>query len=563
VSEQAAAQQVRQPATAAAPSRTRGVLQRACACGKHTTDQNGECTECRKKRLGLQRRAVGSGPDVAPPIVHEVLRSPGRPLDDATRGFMESRFNHDFSRVPATPTNLATAGLPIGPANDSFEREAERQSQRAMRSPATSNASLVGPDFSRVRVHTDSRAAESAHAVNALAYTVGEHVVFDVGQYAPGTSAGRGLLAHELTHVMHQGGATTQPSPLIIQRQPSPLTSSADPGSRIAAQDYAEVSDRPSYRIRIIAHASPRWRSASSHPTADLQNLKLSEQRSNAVHKVVDEVLQQLPGMWTTVTVDDADDNIAGTVGTKSEFRGSRDTLKEAKGNRSDDALLRRRVDVAVKSNRRVSGHAAATGPILTKPTASKFWRVSVDLSAGATALYSGELLVLQLTNDLTGQSMEGRVWATGIGIKAPLGVSVSPWSDPVWFDTHVPMNFRDFDGIEVIYANFGISFFIGYEWASISFTGLGRGADDINVSGGSVGTPGLGGDVVGGTLSMVGPYPPTEIPIKDSDKLAVPYERTETGEYVHTVTFPTESATLSELELEMLQVFLKNVITD
>jgi hypothetical protein len=61
----------------------------------------------------------------------------------------------------------------------------------------------------------------------------------------------------------------------------------------------------------------------------------------------------------------------------------------------------------------------------------------------------------------------------------------------------------------------------------------------------------------------MVGPYPPTEIPIKDSDKLAVPYERTETGEYVHTVTFPTESATLSELELEMLQVFLKNVITD
>ena len=171
MSEQAAAQQVRQPATAAAPSRTRGVLQRACACGKHTTDQNGECTECRKKRLGLQRRAVGSGPDVAPPIVHEVLRSPGRPLDDATRGFMESRFNHDFSRVPATPTNLATAGLPIGPANDSFEREAERQSQRAMRSPATSNASLVGPDFSRVRVHTDSRAAESAHAVNALAYT--------------------------------------------------------------------------------------------------------------------------------------------------------------------------------------------------------------------------------------------------------------------------------------------------------------------------------------------------------------------------------------------------------
>ncbi|MBP8950302.1 MAG: DUF4157 domain-containing protein, partial [Candidatus Promineofilum sp.] len=103
-----------------------------------------------KKRLGLQRRAVGNGPETAPPIVHDVLRSPGRPLDDATRGFMESRFNHDFSGV---------------------------------------------------RVHTDGRAAESARAVNALAYTVGNHVAFDVGQFAPTTSAGRGLLAHELTHV--------------------------------------------------------------------------------------------------------------------------------------------------------------------------------------------------------------------------------------------------------------------------------------------------------------------------------------------------------------------------
>ncbi len=186
MSEQAAVQQVRQPAKPAAPTRTRGVLQRACACGKHATDQHGECTECRKKRLGLQRRAVGQGPDVAPPIVHEVLRSPGRPLDDATRGFMESRFNHDFSHVPATAPRLATAGLVVGPADDPLEREAERQSQRVMRSPATNNALLVGPDFSRVRIHTGAAAAKSALAVNALAYTVGEHVVFDVGEVRAG-----------------------------------------------------------------------------------------------------------------------------------------------------------------------------------------------------------------------------------------------------------------------------------------------------------------------------------------------------------------------------------------
>ena len=160
-------------------------LQRACACGKYAGN-GGECAECRKKRLGLQRRAVGEGPEVAPPIVHDVLRSPGRPLDDATRGFMESRFNHDFSGV---------------------------------------------------RVHTDGQAAASARAVNALAYTVGNHMAFDVGQFAPTTSAGRGLLTHELTHVVQQGGGPSATghwptSALSIGPRSSPLEQMAEQASR-------------------------------------------------------------------------------------------------------------------------------------------------------------------------------------------------------------------------------------------------------------------------------------------------------------------------------------------
>ena len=63
-----------------------------------------------------------------------------------------------------------------------------------------------GTDFSHVRVHTDARAAESARSVNALAYTVGRDVVFGAGQYAPQTSSGKRLMAHELTHVVQQGG---------------------------------------------------------------------------------------------------------------------------------------------------------------------------------------------------------------------------------------------------------------------------------------------------------------------------------------------------------------------
>lgn len=136
-----------------------GLLQRACACGQHTGGS--ECEECSKKKsipvLGdglLQRRdACPGSPNVAPPIVHEVLRSSGQPLDTATRQFFEPRF---------------------------------------------------GRDFSRVRVHTDSRAAESARSVNALAYTVGQNIVFDMGQYSPKAKNGQSLLAHELTHTVQQ-----------------------------------------------------------------------------------------------------------------------------------------------------------------------------------------------------------------------------------------------------------------------------------------------------------------------------------------------------------------------
>lgn len=61
-----------------------------------------------------------------------------------------------------------------------------------------------GHDFSHVRVHADGRAAESARAVRAAAFTIGHNVVFGTGAYAPGTTEGRRLLAHELAHTIQQ-----------------------------------------------------------------------------------------------------------------------------------------------------------------------------------------------------------------------------------------------------------------------------------------------------------------------------------------------------------------------
>ena len=84
-----------------------------------------------------------------------------------------------------------------------------------------------GRNFDQVRLHTDSRAADSARMVHARAFTIGRNVVLGAGEYGPGTAAGRRLLAHELTHVMQQGAIGRNERPQrMIQRQ-EPVTTGA------------------------------------------------------------------------------------------------------------------------------------------------------------------------------------------------------------------------------------------------------------------------------------------------------------------------------------------------
>jgi hypothetical protein len=156
-------------------------LQRACSCG-------GTCSSCQEEEeRKMQRKEVGSAASSqatsdAPPIVDEVLRSPGHPLDPATRAYFEPRFGYDFSGV---------------------------------------------------RVHSDAHSAESARAVNAIAYTVGHDLVFAGGQYTPGSKSGQRLLAHELSHVVQQGANHLPP---IIRRQPAEqVTVTLDPDAMAAA----------------------------------------------------------------------------------------------------------------------------------------------------------------------------------------------------------------------------------------------------------------------------------------------------------------------------------------
>jgi hypothetical protein len=144
------------------------LIQRDCGCGADRDDAKRPDHDLRREPGGLQRRSAGEAAAFAvPPVVDEVLGSAGQPLDGSTRAFMEPRF---------------------------------------------------GRDLQHVRIHNDAKASVSAKAVSALAYTVGQDIVFAEGQYRPASQEGQRLLAHELAHTVQQAGA--RPGPISGISQP-------------------------------------------------------------------------------------------------------------------------------------------------------------------------------------------------------------------------------------------------------------------------------------------------------------------------------------------------------
>jgi hypothetical protein len=198
-----------------------GLLRRMCACGG-TPGADGECAACRARRL--QRRAGGGRSIVAkaPPLVHDVLASPSEPLAASVQAFMKPRFGHDFADV---------------------------------------------------RVHHDARAAESARAVGALAYTVGRDVVFGAGRYAPESREGRLLLAHELAHVVQQAGAGPAPAALEIGDPASGAEREAEQAARKALSRTGAAGAGLTMETRPTIR---RWRIGGNTATSDHDSDTLS-----------------------------------------------------------------------------------------------------------------------------------------------------------------------------------------------------------------------------------------------------------------------------------------------
>lgn len=144
-----------------------------------------------------------------------------------------------------------------------------------------------GHDFSKVRVHSGAAAEQSARAVNAHAYTVGQNIVFGAGMFAPATAGGRRLLAHELTHVVQQEG---HPGASVIQRAEVDDRSCAglnDAAADIDAEVNTEIADerkgmdKPIFAPLLSLHVMQRLggRSAISPIETFVENLPATKRR--------------------------------------------------------------------------------------------------------------------------------------------------------------------------------------------------------------------------------------------------------------------------------------------
>jgi len=186
-------------------------MQRKCACGNHTIG-GAVCDECdEKQRLGLQTKLTINEPgDIyeqeADRIADQVMGMPAHASTEKEPPCIKRFSAQSAGRTDTVPASvdkvLSDPGRPLDPA---LRQDMEQR---------------FGYNFGEVRVHTDEQAAESAWALEANAYTVGNKMVFGRSQYATQTSRGRWLLAHELTHVMQQNGRSYSAS--VAQRQFEP-----------------------------------------------------------------------------------------------------------------------------------------------------------------------------------------------------------------------------------------------------------------------------------------------------------------------------------------------------
>jgi hypothetical protein len=204
-------------------------IQRTCACG----GGSGNC-HCEEEPWPVQRRPAAGGIAINQPgdeyereadrTADLVMRMP-RATEATASELSRPAIAPYAQRQPSAPT--AEAATPRLGNSPSLEGRLAGAATSGSPLPASVRGPMeasFGVDFSPVRVHTGPAAASLSDDLDAIAFTHGRHIYFAPGAYSPGTSAGQRLLAHELTHVVQQGGGSDatmrQLKPGVIQRAP-------------------------------------------------------------------------------------------------------------------------------------------------------------------------------------------------------------------------------------------------------------------------------------------------------------------------------------------------------
>lgn len=192
----------------------------AAAVEKHASEQESEPIHERLSSLSIQcKLVVGAADDPmedeADRMADTVMRMPDPALKGGTDTIQRQPISSFLQRKCAlceqeekqVQRKETEGGTGETKASASLERYISKLDHSGSAIPEQTRSffeSRMGYDFSGVRVHTDGGARESATSINALAYTVGNNIVFNASQYQPGTESGKRLIAHELTHVVQQ-----------------------------------------------------------------------------------------------------------------------------------------------------------------------------------------------------------------------------------------------------------------------------------------------------------------------------------------------------------------------
>jgi len=267
----------------------RPLVQRKCACGSPApAQQDGQCEECRKAQ----------GPSLQAKLQ---INEPGDSFEQEADRIAE--------QVTAAPASISSAPVSIqrvagsvgGSPNSDTDGVAHLlsgQGQPLEPSLRQEMEQSFGHDFAKVRVHTDAEAGQSARDLDAQAYTVGQSIVFGAGRFAPGTPAGRRLIAHELTHVVQQSGPGKPSQASMVQRACLPEAECATPKGQPRAGTATEFGEQ------MEQQSAPK-QAQKRQQTAAVAQAGGHGRRASEVEKLFQQHLPNLRPMIHAVVVDD------------------------------------------------------------------------------------------------------------------------------------------------------------------------------------------------------------------------------------------------------------------